>query len=475
MSSGRLGRQLGVAFALVAAATGLLAMVILGGVWQRQFEGYVRVNLQDRADGLAQALAASYAQAGGWRDAEFADLSHVGMMNGLRVQVYDASGVLLVDNAPAVSGMMGMMRERFPGLTGEPRGPVAVAPVRVGDAEVGRVRLASITGELLTGRDVEFRSASLRGLLVAALLATLLATAAGLAYSGVLIGPINAITRTAAALRAGDRSARTGMARDDEVGMLGRTLDGMADAIEADREFERRLTADVAHELRTPLMAIQATVEAMQDGVLPSDPERLGVLRDETVRLARLTDSLLELSRLERGEVAFSLERVDLAEPVGAALEAHRALIEASGLRLAEGLDEGVLVAADRDRLTQAVGNLLSNAVRYTPAPGSVTVRVRQDGDRGVVSVTDTGVGIREEDRDKIFRRFWRAEPGAVVAPADDAAGAGDPHGQGGESGGVGIGLAIVREIIERHGGSVHVGPGPGGTGTEFELRLPRQ
>ena len=246
------------------------------------------------------------------------------------------------------------------------------------------------------------------------------------------------------------------MSGDDPVGVLGRTLDEMAESIQAEREFERRLTADVAHELRTPLQAIQATVEAIQDGVLPADGEHLGVVRDETVRLGRLADSILELSRLENRSVRFKMTPTDPAVPLMRAVDSHRALLESLELTLTTDITEGLTVSADVDRLTQAFGNLLSNAARYTPAGGSVAVRLACDQKQVVASVRDSGIGIPEAERDRIFTRFWRSDAARERSRS-----------------GFGVGLAMVREIVEQHGGSVSFRSNEPEPGTTFEVRLP--
>jgi signal transduction histidine kinase len=245
------------------------------------------------------------------------------------------------------------------------------------------------------------------------------------------------------------------MTGEDEIGLLGRTFDEMADAIEADRQLKRRLTADVAHELRTPLQAIQATVEAMQDGVMPADVEHLGVVRDETVRLARLADGILELTRLERGALPFERQQVDVGEVARIAVDAHRALFESAELVLSMDIAEHVVVLGDEDRLRQAVGNLLSNAARYTPPGGRVEVAVRRETDQAVVEIADTGVGISEDDLNRVFERFWRADEARTRA-----------------TGGLGIGLAVVREIVDRHGGTVGASRRETG-GSIFTIRLP--
>lgn len=458
------GMQLAIAFALVAAMTAILSGLIVTRSWVNTFDSYVRQRVQDDATILADAAGRAYAAAGGWRKEALADLAVFGTSRGLRVQVLDTSDRVVLDSAElqvTTAPGIGMQHYNWsfggPGARAPMREPIVRVPVYVEGSVVGALRVASIApGTFLTERDVSFRLASTVGLVAAGVLAVILATAGGLAYSRRISRPIERLTRTAAALRSGARDARTGMKGDDPVGTLGRTLDEMADAMAAERDFERRLTADVAHELRTPLQSIQATVEAMQDGVLPADPERLGVVRDETVRLGRLADSILELSRLENRSAPMRWQPVDLAVPVGRSVESHRALFESQEVELATDLAEGAVVIGDQDRLTEAVGNLLSNGVRYTPAGGRVTVALRCEGNEAVVAVSDTGIGVPEEDRERVFARFWRSDAARERSRT-----------------GFGIGLPVVREIVEQHGGTIALVPNEPGPGTTFVIRLP--
>ncbi len=461
MSRGGLGLRLAFAFAAVAALTALLSALLLWATWERDFVRYVREGLQERADDAAGVMAGFYTQSGGtWDPLRFVDLSHVGMVStGFRISVFDERGTLVADSIGLPGSHSGVGPGQTPSQEELERmggGITAAAPVAVDGRVVGEVRVSTLTGSgALTQRDVEFRRASLQGLLVAALLAVAAATVAGVMVARGVVRPINLVTEVASRLRSGERQARTEMQGKDAISQLGMTFDQMAESIEADREFERRLTADVAHELRTPLQAIQATVEAMQDGVLPADVERLGAVADETVRLARLADSILELARLERGSVEFRMQPLDLAEPVRASVESHRALVESCGLTLQTDLAGGVWIRGDRDRLQQAVGNLLSNAARYTSSGGDVSVRMRAVDGEASVSVQDTGIGISSEDLGRVFARFWRADLARTRS-----------------RGGVGIGLSVVKEIVERHSGRMSV-QSTEGAGSTFTMHLP--
>ena len=462
-------RRLSLAFASVAALTMVVAALLMSVMWNYQFENWVRENLQTSANGIASTAQVYYPQYG-WGLGTIFRLPIYAEYTDVNWQLLDINGEVIWDAAAMQKQALQYMQgHSTTGATAppdikrpifflQPSGEVVTSPIIAGGKRVGTVRIwAQGTQALLTTRDKQFRQGSLLGLAIAALVAMVFSGGAGFWYSRRLVRPIERITATAQRLQQGDHFARTELDSDDELGYLGRTFDAMADSIEADREMERRLTADVAHELRTPLQAIQATVEAMQDGVLPADEERLGIVRDETRRLSRLTNGILELTRLERGSVAFDIKRIDASMPVSTAVDSLEALVETCELTLSSDISPGVFVKADKDRLQQAIGNLLSNAARYTPAGGHIDVRVRRDTGSAVIEVVDTGIGIAEEDLPRVFSRFWRADGARATA-----------------TGGLGIGLAVTKEIVERFGGSISAGPRKDGRqGTAFAIRLP--
>ena len=291
--------------------------------------------------------------------------------------------------------------------------------------------------------------------IVAGVVALVLSVILGLFFAAGIARPIQRISKAADAIKEGDLSARTGLTTDDEIGMLGQRFDEMADAIERDRDLERQLIGDVAHELRTPLMAIQATVEAIQDGVFEADEEHLNTISFETKRLGRLVEALLHLNRLENGTADVKRELFNLSTVVVGLTTTHEALVESAGIMFFTDIAKDVMIVGDQDLISQAVANLLSNAVRYTPDNGMITVElIRKDG-YAQISVSDTGVGIAEDDLKKVFSRFWRAD-GARQSVG----------------GGLGIGLALVQEVVDQHRGDVRV-ESKLGEGSTFIMRLP--
>ena len=286
-----------------------------------------------------------------------------------------------------------------------------------------------------------------------------LACVIGYFTSKRLSTPIQRITNTARQLRNGDLTARSGVRGSDEIGQLGETFDDMATSLERDLKLEHRLTGDVAHELRTPLMAMQATVEAMQDGVLPADDEHFETVAAEVRRLSRLVDAMLKLSRLENGSTELKTERTDVVYLIRSLVTSQHQLFHEKGLHL-RFVDEsqyGELNAdIDPDLIREAVVNLMSNAMRYTDEDGWVTVTVRQDKSDVLIAVQDTGIGIAKEDIPQTFSRFWRSDVSRERV-----------------SGGLGVGLSLTKEIVDKHNGTILV-ESELGKGTTFTLRIPQ-
>ena len=297
------------------------------------------------------------------------------------------------------------------------------------------------------------------GVATSALVAVVLAFVMGAAASRSLTRPIKVITSTAAQIRGGDLTARTGLSGDDEIGRLGETFDSMATNLERDIQFEHRLTSDVAHELRTPLMAMLVTVEAMQDGVLPADDEHFETVATEVRRLSRLVDAMLHLSRIENGKRDFKIERTDVVHLVKSLVSVQHQLFHERGLHLRfddKTARHECYAEIDADLIREAITNIMSNAMRYTPQDGWIVVSVSSDRRNVLISVRDTGIGIAEEDIPRVFSRFWRSDASRERV-----------------SGGLGVGLAITKEIVDQHNGTIQV-ESELGKGTTITLRIPQ-
>lgn len=434
----------------VSLITIISSVVVLSAVWNQHFQSYTRENVQRVADGTAAAIADGYEQSNGdwYGGALSAATSASSLYDSVYLQVRTIDGTIVYDDR--ANDVLGSVDVKEDGSN------VASAPIMVDGEKVGTV-LVRVPGSetLLTKFDEDFRDKSYNAMIFAAVIALIIAMVMGAIFVRTIAAPVKKITNAAKALKEGDYSARTGMTGSDEIARLGNMFDLMADSVESNRKLERRLVTDVAHELRTPLMAIQSTVEAMIDGVFKPDAERLETLNSEVQRLSRLVDALLKLSRLESRTKPIEQKKVDLTEMLSSVVQTHQAYIHDAGLNLEFEYDPHVYVFGDADLLRQATANLISNAVRYTPEGGTITIMARKGDLMGQIVVKDTGIGLTPEEAKLVFQRFWRADSGRARA-----------------TGGLGIGLSVVKEIVEQHNGWVRVEGRPN-EGACFTIYIP--
>ena len=444
-----------ISFSLIAAMTALVAIGVVSVVWEQYFHEYTQDNMSAVAETTAEQIATRYAKTGKFDDSVLQPASNaITVYRGVGMQVVDADNKVLFDSTTLAIGEEGIVPPSIAPQQG--RENMAHAPIVANNKAVGSVRVWVYgSDKLLRAADQEFRDRSYQAMIFATLAAIILASVLGYFFARTLVRPIRSLTDTAVALKEGNLAARTNMQGDDEISQLGQTFDAMAAAVERDRQLERRLTTDVAHELRTPLMAIQATVEAMVDGVLPVDEQRLMTVDSEVMRLSRLVDSLLKLSRLENRANPNKHELVDVGEVVSGIIATHEAYVAESGLTLHYRADEDVYIMGDPDLIRQATANLISNAVRYTDEGGDIYVRVKRGETMAQISVRDTGIGLTPDEARMVFQRFWRADSGRDR-----------------ESGGLGVGLTVVKEIVDRHDGWVQV-EGRKGEGACFTIHIP--
>ena len=449
------------AFAFVAAMTALVAIGVLSFVWEQHFQTYTQENMKSLAESTARNIEEIYDETGTLDDPRvIAAAEYAATMNsGIGVSIRQNGGGFIWDSTQVgESGSDWRSDAGRLSLAPQPssNSQFAYANIEHDDRAVGSVNVWVLGSQtLLRSADEEFRDNSYQAMVFATVLAIVLASCIGFLFARALVSPINRMTRTAKAIKEGDLSARTELHGEDEIARLGETFDAMADSIERDRELERRLATDVAHELRTPLMAIQSTVEAMVDGVFEADEERLETVNSEVQRLSRLVDAILKLSRLENRSTPMKTEVVDVGELIEGIVATHEAFVADSNLTLTYEMERNVRVLGDADMIRQATANLISNAVRYTPEGGHITVRVRRGDIMAAIQVEDTGIGLTPDEAKMVFSRFWRADAGRTR-----------------ESGGLGIGLSVVKEIVDRHHGWVQV-EGCAGVGACFTIHIP--
>ena len=445
----------------VLATSVLVAMVMAAaGQWgfQRDFRRYIEAAEARRADAVVETLAEIYARNGDWSALAGEDRRWRAVLRGqprpaggeapealhrhrhglARAALYDANDRLVAGRAPPLAGEI----IRHPVVVdGETVGWVVRTPAR---------RPTEAT-------DLRFQRAQLRNLGVASLAAVLLAALAAALLSRAFLAPARAIGAASHRLAAGDFGARVAVSAADEFGRLADDFNLLARTLQQNEEMRRRMMADVAHELRTPLAVIRAELDAVEDGIRALGPDTLASLQTETRALGKLVDDLYQLSLSDVGALDYRRRDLDLREPLATALQPLRERCVAAGLALDTSGTEGapLMVHADPDRLVQLLSNLVENALRYTDAPGRIEIACRREDRQAVIEISDTAPGVPEALLPQLFERFFRAEGSRNRA-----------------SGGAGLGLAICRNIVEAHGGTISAAASALG-GLSIVVRLP--
>jgi two-component system sensor histidine kinase BaeS len=268
-----------------------------------------------------------------------------------------------------------------------------------------------------------------------------------------LVRPLRALTE--AAQQPPDRHVRVPVTTRDETGILAAAFNELTERRERLEVQRKAMVSDIAHELRSPLTNIRGWLEVTRDGVVDPDPALLASLHDEALVLQRVIDDLRDLADADAGTLRLHPEPVRCDELLDQVAAAHRVAADAAGVRLRTAVDGTPWLDADPVRMRQALGNLVSNALRHTPAGGTVTLAARRDQECVLLEVADTGSGLAPDELPHVFDRFWRAEKSRSR-----------------RTGGSGLGLPIVRHLVAAHGGTAEATSEPGG-GSVFTLRLP--
>ncbi len=363
-----------------------------------------------------------------------------------RIVVADAEGRVVADTAGSLLGSLHPERHLMQGV-----------PVMADWKRVGTVLVGSMVDSSLGDVGSRFLSAFSSALVVATLVSAGLALILGIAISRRITARLATLSGAAARVAAGDLKATVVAKGRDEIAALAVAFNRMTAELARLEDCRRRIIADSAHELRTPVTLIRGAVEAMIDGVFPSDRENLESVHEETMRLSLLIDMLSELEAIDSGELLIEAQSIDPLAIAGRAAALFAQQARDRDISVCSGGEVVPEARGDALRLGEIVHNLVSNAVKYTPRGGTVEIGVAREGSAGGFSITveDSGPGIPEAERERIFERFYRLD-----------------RSRSRETGGRGLGLAIALEIAKAHGGDIAVGSSQLG-GSAFTVRIP--
>ncbi len=430
--------RLALAFVAVAVlAVGLVAVLAVIFT-ERDIAALLQLRRDDLVSSLATDAVSTYNTGKpGWSDVDLKPALQLAGSDGAQAEVLDNRGQVVTSTlaVPVTSDTL-------------TRRPLTLNGRRIGTL------LVRYTGRGLTESAANLRTSLVRAVIGAAVLAAVLALIASVLVSRRITRPVIAVIGSVRAMGRGERNARVGpvTGAPAELRDLAVTFDQMADTLAGQERLRRDLVADVAHELRTPVAVLQANTEALLDDLVPHTREQTVSLHEEVVRLGRLVGDLQTLAAAEAAALQLNLQPCDLASVAAVAAEDWTASFAAAGIAFSRELT-GAPVLADPGRLHQIIDNLLSNALKFTPRGGAVTMLLSTADGEARLEVSDTGPGIDPAEQPRVFDRLWRG-------------------GTAGHTTGSGIGLAIGAELARAHRGSVQVTSEPG-YGSLFSLVLP--
>ena len=451
--------KIGLSLLLVVAVSVGLTAYLTHHRTTSEFSNFMSESRSSYLERTEQTLTDFYTKNGSWSGVQNLIQSLPTFIND-RLILADSSGTIIGDT-----------NAQWLGETVQSVGLFKPTSIVVSGQEVGKLYLLSSgmvivqfvpPGGALSGQpppsspEQRFLSHVNTSLIIAGVVGAAVAILLGLFLTRQFTKPIRALKKGAARIAKGDLAYRVDVKSRDEFGELANSFNSMAASLDGSEQSRRRLFADIAHELRTPLSVIGGTVDAMLDGVYEPNADNLNSIKEETEVLITLVGELRDLTLAESGHLKLEFEPTNLAELVRRRVSQADVIARGKNVTLrmdiAEGLPE---IEADGRRIEQVVANLLDNALNHTPSGGIVMVAVSRDKDGVLVSVSDTGEGVPAEDLSHIFERFYRVD-GARSR----------------KTGGAGLGLAIAKQMVELHGGRIWV-ESEVGKGSKFSFTLP--
>jgi two-component system sensor histidine kinase BaeS len=434
--------------ALIILGISFLAVLISGLIinfsMNRQFQTYLSRIEQGREDQIVKVLSDIYREYDGWPEQPVRIRMGQGFLGNFRYAT-DLQGKLTVVAGPSFFHRTPSARDIQKSRT------ILVDGKTVGIAYFG----SNPIQDFLSRQNEMFRHTINRSIVLAIFLAGLISLLTAVLLARQISLPITEMNRIARDMTMGNLESRVKQLPRNELGELGSSLNRLAERLRQVENLRKKMTADVAHDLRTPLATVRSHLEGMIDRVIPASPENLDSLLEEIMRLTALVEDLQKIALVDSAIHKFAIEPLELDKFLSEQVKKMQPLYNEKDVRLETGEFPGITLSSDRDALGKICDNLLSNALKFTPSGQSVRVELAFQESSAIISVNDRGIGISADDLPFIFERFYRTD-----------------RSRNRESGGFGLGLAIVKELVEALGGTVAVTSVPG-KGSNFKVKLP--
>lgn len=457
--------RLGITAKLFLAILAVNVILIGGLTWSARqgletgFLNYVNKVEAKRLERLVGALARAYDRYGGWGFLRRDYLEWSRLLRNFETNQFSTLPLNLWvgGDAPDYEARLTLLdaeRRRILGKADPPKNATTY-PIRRNEVVVGYL-VISPSQQLTDALDREFQQRQAGLLPSLAGTAIVIAAIAALLLARLFLAPVRRLGNATDHLRRGDFRTRVRIRQRDEFGQLADDFNSLAATLEQNEKLRRELTADIAHELRTPLAVLRAELDAVVDGVRELNEDTLASLQHEVERLSKLITDLNSLALSDAGALSYRRRNIDAGQLLREIIEQYTARFAAAGIRIQSEIpDAPAIISLDPERFEQLLANLLANSLRYTDSDGELHIGLQRDGDAWQLDIEDSAPGVSDESLPRLFDRLFRAEGSRNRA-----------------SGGSGLGLAIVRKIVEAHDGDIKAAHSTLG-GVRMTIRLP--
>ncbi len=456
--------KLSFSYLLVVILSMLFLSIITNIFLEKHFQKYVKQNQEQKNREIVNVINQHYRDNGQWNIDVMETIGVSALENGLIIKIKDVSGKIIWDATAHNNGMCQRIIEHMAQNSGRRypyiKGDYTKIPylVKYQERVVGEVQIGSYGPFYLNDNDLAFINTLNKLLIGVGFLAAVFALVIGGIMAKRLSAPISRVGGAAQMIAKGYFAERiTEKSNTKEINQLIITINELAQTLAKQEELRKRLTADVAHELRTPAATLQSHLEAMIDGIWEATPQRLQSCHEEIIRINKMIGDLKKLAQYERDSLVLNKEEFDFFELIKRIINNFEREFLNKKISL-ELIGQEEMIYGDKDKLSQVIINLLSNALKYTSSAGKVEVSISSSQDKTLqIAIKDNGQGISPEDLPYIFERFYRADKSRNRA-----------------TGGSGIGLTIVKTIVEAHQGRIEV-QSDLQEGSCFIVSLPKQ
>lgn len=445
-------RSLWIKFLLLLFSVVIIALssaLLLRELMVHDFRALLEGEQEDHVYSITADLESSYEKYGTWRTASTQPDAVWALMLGFETRLLDKDGVVIMDTEHALNALPHDAAQRVQELStlrpADAVGAFFQYPLFFKGEEIGtfEVRFLQPKREAVYIRRSNLFLFGALGVLGG------LAIILSVVFSGRLTRPLKKIASAATAISEGNLLKRVDVKGKDELAELAGVFNQMAHTLQIQDTLRKKLISNIAHELRTPLTAVQGEIEGMMDGLIPTGKDQLQSLHEEVFRLKKMLEGMEELTRAQASALTLKKRTIEIKPFLVNIAERMGRTVLQRGILITIDCEEGLAVNADPDRLSEIIINLVSNAVKAVDKGGTVTIAAVRKNTDFILEVRDTGIGIKEEDKPFIFERFYKSF-----------------------SGGLGLGLAIVQELVHAHGGTIDVRSSYG-AGSVFTLHLP--